>query len=184
MSVCKREQKREEGRKRESLRRKLSICLNRVCVAWIVIIYLRRVCCMVLTSAWQRDRCNLWCSSIIDDFVSLSFFFLIHGSFALIFISFLIFDLLNSCTIIIGVVIIFRWSNVLYYLRYTNFRDSSIFWIKITLHRDEEKKKIRGVNFVNWRSFKTNKRVILFCRELVSRSRNLNQFTILTPFLS
>ena len=64
------------------------------------------------------------------------------------------------------------------------------------------------MSFVDWRSFKTNKRVILFCRELVSRSRNLNQhksrslleterhfnvevriyyfcqFTILTPFLS
>ena len=31
------------------------------------------------------------------------------------------------------------------------------------------------MSFVNWRSFKTNKRVILFCRELVSRSMNLNQ---------
>ena len=64
------------------------------------------------------------------------------------------------------------------------------------------------MSFVDWMSFKTNKRVILFCRELVSRSRNLNQhksrslleegrhfnveveiyyfcqFTILTPFLS
>ena len=64
------------------------------------------------------------------------------------------------------------------------------------------------VSFVYWRSFKTNKRVILFCRKLVSRSKNLNQrknrsllevkrhfnikvgiyyffqFTILTPFLS
>ena len=98
------------------MRRKLSIYLNRVCVAWIVIIYLRCVCCMVLTSAWQRDRCNLWCSSIIDDFVSLSFFFLIHGSFALIFISFLIFELLNLWPIIIGVVIIFRWSNVLSFI--------------------------------------------------------------------
>ena len=63
------------------------------------------------------------------------------------------------------------------------------------------------MSFVDWRSFKTNKRVILFCRKLVSRSRNLNQrkgrslleaeryfnvevriyyfcpFTILTPFL-
>ena len=36
-------------------------------------------------------------------------------------------------------------------------------------------KKKNGVSFVNWRSFKTNKRVILFCRELVSKSRNLNQ---------
>ena len=31
------------------------------------------------------------------------------------------------------------------------------------------------MSFVDWRSFKTNKRVILFCRELVSRSRNINQ---------
>ena len=62
--------------------------------------------------------------------------------------------------------------------------------------------------FVDRRSFKTNKRVIIFCRKLVSRSRNLNQsksrslletgryfnvevgiyyfyqFTILTVFLS
>ena len=36
-------------------------------------------------------------------------------------------------------------------------------------------KKKRGVSFVNWRSFKTNKRVVLFCKELVSRSMNLNQ---------
>ena len=64
------------------------------------------------------------------------------------------------------------------------------------------------MSFVDWRSFKTNKIVILFCRELVSKSRNLNQrksrslletgrhfnvevgiyyfhqFTILTQFLS
>ena len=64
------------------------------------------------------------------------------------------------------------------------------------------------MSFVDWRSFKTNKRVIIFCKELVSRSRNLNhrksrslleaerhfkvkveiyyfyQFTILTSFLS
>ena len=64
------------------------------------------------------------------------------------------------------------------------------------------------MNFVDWRSFKTNKRVILFCKELVSINRNLNQrknrslleaerhfnievriyyfcqFIILTPFLS
>ena len=39
----------------------------------------------------------------------------------------------------------------------------------------KEKKKIRGVSFVDWKSFKTNKRVILFCRKLVSRSKNLNQ---------
>ena len=37
-----------------------------------------------------------------------------------------------------------------------------------------KKKRIRGVSFVNWRSFKTNKRIILLCRELVSRSMNLN----------
>ena len=78
---------------------------------------------------------------------------------------------------------------------------------KKQIHREEvKKKKIRGVSFV--RSFKTNERVILFCRELLSRSRNLNQrksrslleagrhfnikvgiyyfcqFTILTSFLS
>ena len=62
------------------------------------------------------------------------------------------------------------------------------------------------MSFVDWKSFKTNKRVILFCRELMSTNRNLNQrkssslleerryfnvevenyyfcqFTILTPF--
>ena len=67
---------------------------------------------------------------------------------------------------------------------------------------------VGGVSFVDWRSFKINKKVILFCRELVIRNRNLNQrksrsllevgrhfnveveiyyfcqFTILTPFLS
>ena len=72
----------------------------------------------------------------------------------------------------------------------------------------KKEKKNEYVGFVDWRSFKTNKRVILFCRELVSKSRNLNQhksrslleterhfnaevgiyyfcqFTILTPFLS
>ena len=72
----------------------------------------------------------------------------------------------------------------------------------------KKEKKNEYVSFVDWRSFKTNKRVIIFCRELVSRSRNLNQhksrsllktkrhfnvevgiyyfcqFTILTPFLS
>ena len=76
------------------------------------------------------------------------------------------------------------------------------------MHRDEvkKKKKIRGVSFVDWKNFKTNKKVILFCRKLESRSRNLNQcksrsllearrhfnveiyyfcqFTILTSFLS
>ena len=31
------------------------------------------------------------------------------------------------------------------------------------------------MSFVEWRSFKINKTVILFYRELVSRSRNLNQ---------
>ena len=39
----------------------------------------------------------------------------------------------------------------------------------------KKEKKNEYVSFVDWRSFKTNKRVILFCRELVSRSRNLNQ---------
>ena len=72
----------------------------------------------------------------------------------------------------------------------------------------KKEKKNEYVIFVDWRSFKTDKRVILFCKELVSRSRNLNQrksrsllkvgryfkvevgiyyfyqFTILTPFLS
>jgi len=56
------------------------------------------------------------------------------------------------------------------------FRCFSIFWIKITLHCDEVKKKMNTwVSFVDWRSFKTNKIVILFCRELISRSKNLNQ---------
>ena len=46
---------------------------------------------------------------------------------------------------------------------------------KKQIHRDEVKKKKKcGVSFVDWRSFKTNKRVILFCRELESRSKNLN----------
>ena len=46
---------------------------------------------------------------------------------------------------------------------------------KKQIHHDEKKKKrICGVSFVDWMSFKTNKRVILFCRELVSRNRNLN----------
>ena len=77
---------------------------------------------------------------------------------------------------------------------------------KYIMMKKEKKKWIRGASFVDWRSFKTNKRVILFWRELVSRSRNLNQhksrslleterhfnvevgiyyfcqFTILTPF--
>ena len=72
----------------------------------------------------------------------------------------------------------------------------------------KKEKKNEYVSFVDWRSFKTSKRVILFCRELVSKSRNLNQhksrslleterhfnvevgiyyfcqFTILTQFLS
>ena len=86
---------------------------------------------------------------------------------------------------------------------------------KKQIHRDEVKKLyiyiyiyMCEVSFVDWRSFKTNERVILFCKELVSRNRNLNQhkswsllevgmhfnveveiyyfyqFTILTPFLS
>ena len=38
----------------------------------------------------------------------------------------------------------------------------------------KKKKRICGVSFVDWMSFKTNKRVILFCRELVSKNRNLN----------
>ena len=47
---------------------------------------------------------------------------------------------------------------------------------KKQIHHDEKrKKKNEYMSFVDWRSFKTNKRVILFCRELVSRSRNLNQ---------
>ena len=81
---------------------------------------------------------------------------------------------------------------------------------KKQIHREEvtKKKMNTWVSFVDQRSFKTNKRVIIFCRELVSRSRNLNQhksrslleegrhfnveigiyyfcqFTILTQFLS
>ena len=39
----------------------------------------------------------------------------------------------------------------------------------------KKEKKKKYMSFVDWRSFKTNKRVILFYRELVSRSRNLNQ---------
>ena len=31
------------------------------------------------------------------------------------------------------------------------------------------------MSFVDLRSFKTNKRIILFCKKLVSKSRNLNQ---------
>ena len=76
-----------------------------------------------------------------------------------------------------------------------------------TNNHDEVKKKMWG-SFVDWRSFKTNKKVIIFYRKLVGKSRNLNQhksmsllevgrhfnvevriyyfcqFTILTPFLS
>ena len=72
----------------------------------------------------------------------------------------------------------------------------------------KKEKKNEYVSFVDWRSFKTNKRVILFYKELVNRSRNLNQhksmslleagrhfnvevriyyfcqFIIVTPFLS
>ena len=59
-------------------------------------------------------------------------------------------------------------------------------------HDEVKKKWIHGVSFVDCRSFQTNKRVIRFYRELVSRNRNLNeveiyyfcQFTILTQFLS
>ena len=29
------------------------------------------------------------------------------------------------------------------------------------------------MSFIDWRNFKTNKRVILFCRKLESKSRNL-----------
>ena len=43
------------------------------------------------------------------------------------------------------------------------------------MHHDEVKKKKRGVSFVDWKNFKTNKRVILLCKKLESRSRNLNQ---------
>ena len=39
----------------------------------------------------------------------------------------------------------------------------------------KKEKKNEYVSFVDWRSFKTSKRVILFCMELVSKSRNLNQ---------
>ena len=31
------------------------------------------------------------------------------------------------------------------------------------------------MSFIDWRNLKTNKRVILFCRKLESKSRNLNQ---------
>ena len=31
------------------------------------------------------------------------------------------------------------------------------------------------MSFVDWMSFKIKKRVILFCKELVSKNRNLNQ---------
>ena len=74
--------------------------------------------------------------------------------------------------------------------------------------KKKKNKWIRRVSYIDWRIFKTNKKVNLFCRELVSRSRNLNQrkcksllkanrhfnvevriyyfcqFTILTTFLS
>ena len=42
-----------------------------------------------------------------------------------------------------------------------------------TNNHDEVKKKMWG-SFVDWRSFKTNKKVIIFCKQLESRSRNLN----------
>ena len=78
----------------------------------------------------------------------------------------------------------------------------------IVMKYKKKKKWIRRVSFVDWRSFKTNERVTLFYKELVSRYRNLNQrksmsllevgrhfnvevgiynscqFTILIPFLS
>ena len=31
------------------------------------------------------------------------------------------------------------------------------------------------MSFIDWRNFKTNKRVILFCKKLESKSMNLNQ---------
>ena len=40
--------------------------------------------------------------------------------------------------------------------------------------QSQKKKKNHGVSFVDWRIFKINKRKILFCRDLESRSRNLN----------
>ena len=43
------------------------------------------------------------------------------------------------------------------------------------MKQKKKKKRIHGLSFVDLRSFKTNKRVILFYRELVSRSMNLNQ---------
>ena len=43
-----------------------------------------------------------------------------------------------------------------------------------TNNHDEVKKKMWG-SFVDWRSFKTNKKVIIFYRKLVGKSRNLNQ---------
>ena len=51
---------------------------------------------------------------------------------------------------------------------------------KKQIHCDEVKKK-KKMNtwgeFCRLEEFKTNKRMILFCRELASRSRNLNQHT-------
>ena len=47
---------------------------------------------------------------------------------------------------------------------------------KKQIHHDEVKKKKKTWgSFVDWRSFKTNKKVILFYRKLVGRSMNLNQ---------
>ena len=89
-----------------------------------------------------------------------------------------------------------------------NWKKRRIEEINTSWWSKKKKKWIRGVSFVDWKSFKTNKRVILFCRELMSRNRNLNQckssslleagryfnvevenyyfcqFTILIPFLS
>ena len=45
----------------------------------------------------------------------------------------------------------------------------------IVMKLKKKKKRISGVSFIDWRSFKTNKRIILFCRKLVSKSKNLNQ---------
>ena len=39
----------------------------------------------------------------------------------------------------------------------------------------KKKNEYLRVSFVDWKNFKTNKKVILFYRKLASRSRNLNQ---------
>ena len=68
---------------------------------------------------------------------------------------------------------------IYYNLRFLLFPITKKKGQKKQIYRDEVKKKkkkrIRGVSFVDWSSFKTNKRVILFCREIVNKSRNLNQ---------